>query len=1322
MRVVRGAIESPKVQDAMTQKIVPSEWFIRTHVTSSIRLILCAALAVPWGTPAAAWNDYSNPNYRVNDYQSNLNNRLNLPTRPAVSLPTFEIRTPIAPALNINAWTMRLPEINVPDIGNSVWTFQRVTNNFNPQLKSFDHYQANISFKFGDNIAPRSVMMDIGKMKFQQGTQTPERFTRVYKDDVGNTFTKVRTEQMSRMNEGFNTFVQHFQREGKLAYANQLLNPMTRPANIPPEPSLEVTDGFREKWTLSTLDDQGRRQRATYNISVDLMKSKELGRFVSEYSGRLSDGKQTVQFTVTAPHDFNGKITALNVKIEGKGFPTAHVEWKPVDGQSAEEAFLLLRQNLPAPLFVGPNSSLRLNGVDIVEAPLHVTPNGDIAAKQIGSAKDLVNLMGKEDLGIKVSFSPTKEAGGGFSLMNSLKNLGYMLTGRWSEVKSLRQQFTTMQNQEPGKFVLAAGFSDPSFMSLSDLKTSMAAANRIPRGLADLLKGPRIEEAQKAGLFVNDTGREFYRTEEGRVIPVTDLKEDMGDFRKNTLPSISELTKSFDKTASDFRTYRAQFETTFGGDKTKMPADSLPSKLIEPVSSSLESNLSQFTQWSHEEETHLNVQTSEAEKLIDEGQYEKAYDMFSAIDGAAGAFANMVALADESVASLQSGLDDISHAARYSTIGREKSPVQNLTDKDAFLVNESEYFTSDKDFNTARAQIVLGTEKTREASNYWAALGLMDSEGWDTMREGLNQEFNDTFRGLANIKERAGISVEALDFANRLGENAGEVVIGAQYGNLTPKEYQGVWSKIGQAASWFSGWGLARDVGSALVLGRGEYVKGFINKLTNWESTDGGEKGFWAEQGAAHAEVAFSVYSSFKGLRFSVPKMVSSGFKEGKADTAIYLAAALPMTARFKSALKEAKVLKAEQMLLTKSDEVKQLKRIYKVAAREGKSGIVKRLESQIQKEEVNLSKLRLGLKDQRYADKLLAKQTAKKQEIKGLKDELKLAKEAKDSKTVKQLEKRIEKEKGKLNDLRAEFRGLTPSSLSFADLYKMQGGKKILERVPGTEGLYRMKLEPVDQIRPEKFSIKGKAWVGKSWAEGKIRGYKDHGVFARYDKANQLAANETDTVILRLETKAVGALEADLRKTYHKPSSIEEKYNSWVRGVEVNKSNTMPADMIARKYNGSEIYVSRKFNVKVGPDEDLLAVGKKSLDPDLIKSEEFGFVFPGEESVISVRNKHFNDLGIGSGQVSTHGGRANTILPLESGFRIRASIPGDDFVYLIDSKKGLSEFLNIAANMGYEFKIPRHWQINEQFLSDQARRNIYFADINELGKVKKFR
>jgi len=410
---------------------------------------------------------------------------------------SFNFPSQLAPDLNLNMWTMRLPAIQVRDLGDSLWTFEKLGSHFNPDLKLFDQYSANIRFSRGGVEAAEPLQMDLGKMKFNPGLLTPQTFRLVFQDGAGNTFTRERSGQKSEVNPKFQQFIQYFQREGVASLRGAFPSPGARAADSadqigpgqtlarPPDPSKELVLGFKENWTFTDNSGKG-NQRSQTEFKVNAIEyDSNLQRFISGYQGQVRDGKESISYEVKCPRDTDGKIQKLDVRIWGKGTSEAQISWTPLEGSDQQKAFALLRANLPIPLLMGPNTAIRLNGVDIPDSAVQVRNDGTLSAKQLGAPQDLMNLAGKGDLGIDVSFSPPSKQnqGNGFSLGNAFQNLWYMVTGRWSEVKGMRQQLTAIRDQKPGEFLLAAGFSDPSFMGIKDLKAALARVDKSDPGL-----------------------------------------------------------------------------------------------------------------------------------------------------------------------------------------------------------------------------------------------------------------------------------------------------------------------------------------------------------------------------------------------------------------------------------------------------------------------------------------------------------------------------------------------------------------------------------------------------------------------------------------------------------------------------------------------------------------------------------------------------------------------------------------------------------------------------------------------------------------------
>ncbi len=470
--------------------------------------------------------------------------------------PVFQLTDFLAPDLNINNQTLRLPEIQVRDLDNSVWTYKNEGYHFDGDQKRFDSYAATIHSNVDGTAGNNSIAMDLGKMKFDPGSKTPVSYSRSYKDDLGNSFQIERTKQVAETNPLYQQFITHFEQQ-----SHSLSEESNQSIAHPTNPSRELVTGYEERWMVSTPNSQGGHEDKTIQLRIDSIDhDSNFHRFVSGYHGTIQDGQQNLTFTATVSHDIDGKIESLNFEIGAKGAPTAHISWKPTSDTDPAKAFDLLRENLPVPVLVGPRSSFRWNSVDISEAPLKVTKDGSLNSQQVGNVSDLANLMGKQDLGITVAFTaPDKDSSkSGFSLGNAVRNLWYIATGQWSEVKGLRQQMTSMQAQSPVKFVLAAGFSDPSFMGIKELRNAFANSKEInfPKTKTDVLPSNVSNLDLKS--FTSPTGQSVklalpmtlqgqdgsYGLAEPIVLPTQAVPADLQDKTK------PELTKANFKTVN----------------------------------------------------------------------------------------------------------------------------------------------------------------------------------------------------------------------------------------------------------------------------------------------------------------------------------------------------------------------------------------------------------------------------------------------------------------------------------------------------------------------------------------------------------------------------------------------------------------------------------------------------------------------------------------------------------------------------------------------------------------------------------------------------
>ncbi len=493
--------------------------------------LLCLILSLAVTGQALAFEDdraYGfQSRFSINDFQSDLNLR-QFNYRPQFDVSSFDrVKTPYSPNLTLNSWTMQLPEMKVSDLGNSLWTFERLSSHSTPQTNLVDRYQADIKFQSSDEPASGKLSMEISQMKFDHGSSAPKEFRQAYRDEQGNTLVRERTNQISQTNDSFNHFIQLYENESRLAEINQSISPTAVIKRRPADPTTDLVTSFDEKWNLKLKGEDGVSRLSKVNLHIDSIEHEtDLNRFISGYSGNIQANNQQIKFTVASPHSPEGEIQSLSFHLEGKGAPSATINWIPVPGKS-DEAFSLLRENMPVPILIGPRSNFRLNGVDLAETPLHITAKGDLSAKQLGRPQDLANLLGKEELGISVSFSIPEEKGFSISssVGNSIRNAWYMVTGQWAEVKGIRQQLSLMEKENKGKFILAAGFSSPSQMGINDLRTALENSKRIylPEEKKDAAISLRSKESEASGYRIGLLSRalEILLTPIGAAVNVT---------------------------------------------------------------------------------------------------------------------------------------------------------------------------------------------------------------------------------------------------------------------------------------------------------------------------------------------------------------------------------------------------------------------------------------------------------------------------------------------------------------------------------------------------------------------------------------------------------------------------------------------------------------------------------------------------------------------------------------------------------------------------------------------------------------------------------
>ena len=127
------------------------------------------------------------------------------------------IQSFLAPDLNLNPVSLNLPVIQVRDVGERLFLYERIDSNINPTFNRIEHYTANLTFGQGEKDAPGQVKLDWGNMSFDMGAQAPKSFNRLYSDAQGNTLQIERFNQKSQPNPEHATFVQFYEKESRLA-------------------------------------------------------------------------------------------------------------------------------------------------------------------------------------------------------------------------------------------------------------------------------------------------------------------------------------------------------------------------------------------------------------------------------------------------------------------------------------------------------------------------------------------------------------------------------------------------------------------------------------------------------------------------------------------------------------------------------------------------------------------------------------------------------------------------------------------------------------------------------------------------------------------------------------------------------------------------------------------------------------------------------------------------------------------------------------------------------------------------------------------------
>ncbi|MCB4756248.1 MAG: hypothetical protein LHV69_04335 [Elusimicrobia bacterium] len=432
-----------------------------------------------------------NPTANSDRLHPEWNPNLRSPFRDPSAISRFQLPFAYLSRLDLDSLSTRLPKFDVVDVGGRLWQYTR-------EKVAFDG-ERRMALMEGALETPEEhrLSFDLDGIRYDGDVKAPREFTQTFRDEKGFQLTKTRTDQISEVNPLFLSFKQgaeQMEREGKSQDTDRVAL-----YRLPP-PSEELVRGFKEKWTLKGAGLDGEMTEARAEIDIDKMDYAQ-GRWLKSYEGVLERDGRVVRFNVEMVRDLEGGIESFKGEIKGKGAPQVEVTWEAAKSRNQEEALALLRGNLPIPFLAGPRSATRMNGVDLSEVPLRVNEKGGLFPQQIPADASVMNLLGREDDGIDVAVKRTDgEEGKGLSLANGLRDIWYAMSGRKGEVDGMRKELLALRDEKPEVFLLAAGFSDPSFMSFGELKAAMGAVKSLGVEPGKTPAGAKREQDQAPAL------------------------------------------------------------------------------------------------------------------------------------------------------------------------------------------------------------------------------------------------------------------------------------------------------------------------------------------------------------------------------------------------------------------------------------------------------------------------------------------------------------------------------------------------------------------------------------------------------------------------------------------------------------------------------------------------------------------------------------------------------------------------------------------------------------------------------------------------------
>ena len=773
----------------------------------------------------------------------------------------------------------------IPDLNGDPWFFKTLSlsKESHNRLESF---QAEVQ-----TSQKIPLVLNLDGLNYKGNNKVPDRFTQTWLDADNNpVLTKKRWAQKSEINPNFQAFQNLKQQdprssELKDAHVTHLDSPLPT-----------FVRSFKERWT------SGEGPALDFEINN---LTYEQYRWISGYDGVLHQGAEEIPFSVKALYDFKGGLKEVNIRLEKEGFPVVEAGWSAEGYVSNEATFDLFRQNSPVPLLMGPRTQLRLNGQSIPDVAL-LTGDDKSIQTQLPPLGQLQKLRGKEEAGLNYKVSgPQSDLPSSFSLKNMVRNVWYFLTGRMTQVRGIREALHEARQSDPGKFSLAVGFRDPSFMSLADLQKAYDNYQSDT-----LVLGPQWEE----GEFVNDQGHRSYRFSNGDTLDLVDMEDRFERVDNELLVSLQgiqgdakvlaqdgdqafeQLTKQFNEIlgvrADKPKTWWQKITHFFGLSTKESPKRKIDTPLTDPLQRIQESTAQFFANRTLQIKKELDL----ARQEFDQGDFRNARDRLSLAMEEAMDLNEMQNLAMEAFLDLREGMDSLNEGGQYALPFMEGNLPDKLTPEDFALAFNPSFFKGDKDFIKNGEIIMEGGQKARAALMTLAQSGVVDFAEFNALGAQIDKSQTAGIKGLADLQRRNGVVVAGAEAAEFTDDFLGGLVLGSAI--PTEKVTPGV--LVGQAFSYIPPFFLFSSIRDGLigfVRDPKETFKGMVkgDYLTADEIT------IPAIRGHMIGGVVLSVPTSTRDGYKSGKMMLESRFKEGKLDTAFNVLGILPGVKSFKA-------------------------------------------------------------------------------------------------------------------------------------------------------------------------------------------------------------------------------------------------------------------------------------------------------------------------------------------------------------------------------------------------------------------------------------